>query len=169
VNAAAQDTFTVNQANTELRNIYFKEASQTNGGSAGGKVTVSAAGCRIIGCYFEEGPKDNLAAVVLAAGATSARLVNTTIISTATTPATRPSRGVSVTAALADIEVEGLTLSDGPAGFANGAWDSAAVVLTRFRAISLSLLLGADMIMNSANVASWINPQTTTGGGRVDA
>lgn len=166
MNAAAADTFTVNQQGTELRNIWFKEASQTNTSAA--KVNITASECRVVGCYFECGAKDQLSGILLGAGANGARLVNTTLISTATSAATRPTRGVQASAALADVELDGLILSDGTVGFSTAAWDSAAVSLTRLRGLSLSLLLGADMLLNATNNGSYLNPQVSTNGGRIE-
>ncbi len=166
MNAAAQDTFTVNQANTEIRNVRFAASAQSNTGSAGGKITVTAAGCRIRGCYFDMGANDQLAGIRLGASSGPVRIESTTLISTAPTVTTRPASGINVVSAISDVELVNLTLSDGTVGFTNGAFASSAVVLTRLRAENLALLLGAEFLLNASTTGT-IYGLTQTDGGRV--
>lgn len=169
MNSATADTFAVTAAGCDIRNIKFPESSQTNAGTTGGKIVISnVAGTRIVGCRFEMGAKDNYAGVMLATSGADTRLDTCTFISTATTTATRPSRGVNTNSlALSDFEMTDCVFSDGTVGFANGAFDGSGGIMTRFRGINNSLLLGADMKMNSSSTGYLVGT-TTTGAARVD-
>lgn len=169
MNSSAADTFTISAAGCDIRNIKFPESSQTNAGTSGAKVVVSnVAGTRIVGCRFEMGAKDNYAGVMLVTSGADTRLSDCTFISTATSTATRPSRGVNTNSlALSDFEVTNCVFSDGTVGFANGAFDGSGGIMTRFRGINNSLLLGADMKMNSSSTGYLVGT-TTTGAARVD-
>jgi hypothetical protein len=166
MNAAAQDTFSLSVANTEIRNLRFPAASQSNAGSSGGKITVTAAGCRIRGCYFDMGANDQLAGIRLGAASGPVRIESCTLISTATAVATRPSSAINVASAISDVELVNVTLSDGTVGFTNGAFASSAVIITRLRAENLALLLGAEFLLN-ASTAHLEYGVTQSGGGRI--
>lgn len=162
-NSAGASTFTISVTNVELRNIYFPASLQSN--ASNGKVNVAAANCRITGCYFEQSALDQSPAVRLL-GADTFRMTNTTIISTATTTATRPTVGLSNAGAIADLELYGCVFSDGTVGFSTAAADLSAFAVTRIRAESMSLLNGADFLMNSGSTG-YVNVATSTNGGRL--
>jgi hypothetical protein len=168
MNAANQDTFTVNVTSVEIRNIIFKESAQTNAGSTlAAKVGVnSVVGTRIIGCTFQQGPKDNLYGLFLTSGANNVRVENCSFISTATVVATRPlgAMGTSGGGTVADLELIGLTLSDGTVGYQNPAFNGGTTTLTRLKATGLSLLLGAEMEVGT--LSGYVANPTSTGGGR---
>lgn len=171
VNSTNVDAIVVSAANCDIRNIKFPESLQTNTGAVGAKLAINnIAGTRIVGCRFEMGAKDNFAGVLVGTSnslCNDTRLDGCTFISTATSAATRPSRGLSAPVIISDLEVVNCVFSDGTVGFANGAFDGSAGVITRFRGINNSLLLGADMKMNSASTGYLVGT-TTTGAARVD-
>lgn len=169
INAAAASVLNVTGAAVRIRNILFPASIQSNTGSGGvGKVHINASASKsqVIGCYFQEGANDQLAAVSVQTGATDVRVENATFISTAPTTATRPTYGLLTQGTVTDLDVAGCVFSDGTVGFSSAAWDSSAGVVTRLRAQNVSLLLGADAIMNAATTG-WLNVQTATDGGRV--
>lgn len=164
-----QDIFDISAAHTEIRNILFKEPTvNANGGAFGSKVSISANGVRVIGCYFEMGPKDvGQYGLFLSAGVTDVRLTGTTFISTATNSATRPYGALSFSGGgtFTDFEMDGVVFSDGTVGYQNPSFDGAGRTFTRFRGMNLSLLLGADMVIGTWT--GFFATPTTTGGGRV--
>jgi hypothetical protein len=168
MNAAGAETLVLTAAKTSLRNILFPEASQTNTVASGGKVNVQAT-ATIDGCYFEQGAKDQLAAIFsnTAAATDFHSFTNCTVISTATLIATRSPYGIRyITASPSKVTIDGLILSDGTVGFSTAAWDSTAIAITLLQGENISLLLGADMLLHSATGGHLV-PATVTGGGRV--
>ncbi len=165
INAAANNIFSLTAANTELRNIRFNSSVQSNTGGGNGRVNVSVAGCRIRGCYFASSALDQGPAVQLGVGADTCRMENCTFVSTATTTATRPTIGISVAGAIADLELYGCIFDDGTVGYSTASF-SATATITRLRGFGISLLRGADMLFTSATTG-WLNVATATGGGRV--
>lgn len=168
MNAAAQCTLVLSALGTILANIKFPAGLQSNTGSAAnqGKVHMTGSSAQIRGCYFEESALDQLPAITIASGAANCRLETTTIISTATTVATRPTYGVYGGGTATDLDVVGLILSDGTVGFSGSAWDTTTGAITRLRGQGVSLLLGADMKLH-ASTTGWISPSTVTGGGGI--
>lgn len=165
-NAPAATLFVISASNCELRNLYFPENTQTN---AGVKVTVGGSSARIVGCYFEQGAKDTGEGIRV--GADNLRVDNTTMISTGVLRSAQPLAAIRViSGAITGLEFTGLTVSAGTVGFSNyAAVDlSATVALTKFKALGLSLLLGADMEL-PATWTGWLNCQLATGGSRVNA
>ena len=151
-------------ANVELRNIWFPSNMQPNSQD---RVDTNADGYRIIGCYFECGANDLGPALLIASG-NNGRIVNTTFISTATAVTAQPLTGISVTAAISDLEMDGVVFSGGTVGFSNyRAFDGTSGVITRLRATRISLLLGADIKLASASTG-YLNVQTAQNGSRVD-
>ena len=167
INSAANDLLDVSAAAAELHNILFPASVQSNvGGGGGSKIFVNAAQFRCVGCYFQCSGNDQMSALGLGTGANNARIVNTTFISTATAVATRPRGGLEITAAISDLEMDGVTFSDGTVGFAQSAMLATAAAITRLRGQNISQLLGADIQLHASTVG-WLNIQTATGGGRL--
>jgi len=161
---AALACVTVDAVGTELRNLWIEERT---GASATARMTVSAANFRMVDCYIECGATDTGPALELASGANSAQIVNTTFISTATALASQPESAITVSAAISDLLMDGVVFSNSTYGFSNPyAFVASASAITRLRAQSVSLLLGADATIH-ASTTGWMNPQTVTGGSRV--
>lgn len=165
INAAAASCLNVATTGVQLRNIKFPASVQSNTGSGGstGKIAVAGASCGIIGCYIEQSGLDQLAGISYANGMTNERIENTTVISTATAVATRPTYGIFHIGTVADLDIVGLVLSDGQVGFSGAAWDGSAGAVTRLRAQGVSLLLGADVKLH-ASTLGWLAPPTVTSG-----
>lgn len=164
-NSAGADTFVITGTNVELRNIWFKENVQLNsGGAATARVAVQASLFRATGCVFTSNANDATPALDLQAGASSARLVNCYFLSTATARNSKPGNGLNSSTGCSDLEMDGVILSDGTVGYIQPHFNGAT--LTRLKAQSISLLLGAKMVLNAASTG-WINVATATGGGRV--
>lgn len=163
-NGAALTRFNVTASNVELRNIWFQSSSVTNANG----VLVSGALFRCKGCYFELGPNDNYG-IALAAGADSARVVNTTFISTATSVAAQAHVGMRTNATVSDLELDGVVFSGGAVGFSNPyAFDTGGNILNRLKAENVSLLLGADANLLTGGNTGYFNPQLSTGGSQVN-
>lgn len=164
-NAAAASLFSISGTNVELRNLKFAAQSQANSAT---KITVSAVGFVMDGCYMELGANDDAAGLTLASGADQALIRNTTFISTATLTSAQPESALKTSAAVADLTLEGVTFSAGTVGFSNYfAWDSSAAAVTRLRALNLSLLLGADVKLH-ASTTGRVHVGTSTGSSRVE-
>lgn len=168
MNAAVQDTFVVTAAHTEIRGVRFKASAVMNdGGTYGAKVVINAVtGCRIIGCYFDMGANDRaVSGVYLVAASHDTRIENCTFVSTATGVTNRPESAIRGST-VSDLELSGVVLSDGSYGYQNPAFNYAALVITRLRGANVSLLLGAEMVLN-ASTTGWIATPTVTKGGRI--
>ena len=156
--------FTITSPNVELRNLKLPASSVANSTA---RILNNQTDFVMDGCYIECSGNDTAAALSLASGADRARIRNTTFISTATSSAAQPESAIKVTAAIADLELDGLVLSAGTVGFSNYfALDASAAAVTRIRANSVSLLLGADVNLNAATTGRF-NVQTSTGGSRI--
>lgn len=157
------------QAGVNLGNIYFPSSVQSNAGPGAnvGKVHLGNGNNIIRGCYFEESAFDQLPGLSIATGLSGIRVENSTFISTATLVATRPTYGLYHVGTVSELDVNGCVFSDGTVGFSGAAWDGTAGIGTRMRAQSVSLLLGAEALHNAATTG-FFNPQTATGGGRID-
>lgn len=168
MNSAGADTFILTAAGIWIGNIYFPPSQQSNGGTNGAKVySTTATNVTIRNCYFEMGANDGLAGIGFNAAGSPIRIRNTTIVSTATSSASRPLSGVIAGGAAADVEVDGLVLDDGTVGFQSAAWSCAAQTFTRLRVENLSLLRGAKFLQGSATTG-FLAPPITTGGARVN-
>ena len=164
LNASSGNMLTISGAAVELRNIWIEENSQANSDP---RIAVSGAGFRMRGCYVECGATDTGPAVQLASGADDARIETTTFISTATAAGSQPESAVTVAAAIARLTLESLTLDDGTYGFSNYfAFDGGAAAVTALKAENV-ILKGGDVQLNASTVG-FFNPQTTTGGARVE-
>lgn len=155
--------FTVTATNVEFRNIWFLASAAAN--TSG--ILLSAALFRLKGCYFELGANDNVG-LAISAGGDSARVVNTTFISTATSVAAQPVTAMRTNATVSDLEMDGVTFSAGPFGFSNPyAFDTGGNILNRIKAENVDLLLGADANLSTAGNTGYFNPQLATGGSTV--
>lgn len=163
-NAAAGSVIFMSTAGCELRNLYFPANAQANSSA---KISVTTAFSRIVGCYFEQGATDTGTGIGVTAD--NLRIDSTTIISTATTTAAQPNSAIKATAtSTVNMEFTDLVVSAGTVGFSNySAIDlTLSTSLLQFKAIGLSLLLGADMDL-PATWTGQINVQLATGGSRV--
>lgn len=148
----------------EIRNVYFPASVQSNT-SGNGKVRFTCTGMATIsGCYFESSANDQLPA--LSIDSSPAYVENCTFVSTATSIATRPTRGVYISGAIADLRLVGNTFDSGTVGFSSVALDLSAGTITRLRAHSNSFLRGADASIASASVGYFV-PSTTSGAVKV--
>ena len=156
---------TCSGAGIQWRNVWFEERTAASTSSF---FSITGARFQMIGCYAQLGAND-AALMSLGSGADGARLVNTTVISTATALASQPTTGIRVTAAIADLDLDGLVLDNGGYGFSSPyAFDNTttSVAITRLKGQSVSLLRGADMSLH-ASTTGHVNVQTATGNGRV--
>lgn len=156
--------FSITAANVELRNLLIAASSVAN---ASTKITCNQTDFVMDGCYVQCGPNDAAANLTLASGADRCRLRNTTFISTATSTAAQPESAIKTSAAIADLELDGLVLSAGTVGFSNYfALDASTAAVTRLRGLNVSLLLGADVNLH-ASTTGRLNVQSVSGGSRV--
>lgn len=156
--------FTITAGNVELRNIKIPTSSVANSST---RITCNQTDFVMDGCYVECGANDTATALTLASGADRCRLRNTTFISTATLTTAQPESAIKTSAAVADLELDGLVLSAGTVGFSNYfALDASTAAVTRLRGLNVSLLLGADVNLH-ASTTGRLNTQTVTGSARV--
>lgn len=164
-NQAAGSMFTVAADGVRIGNIWFEEEAQSN--SATAQIVVSGAGFQMVGCYWELNNFTTAAGLRFNAGGNHARIQSTTFVSTATSAATRPVSALAVAGAITDLDLSGLVVSSGANGFSGNALAATAAVVTRLRAPSVSMLLGANAAFHASTVFSGFNPQVTTGGAQV--
>lgn len=164
-NLAAGNVLTISTSACELRNLRIKAHQQAN---ATDRISVTASDFAMVGCYLECAGNDLADALSLDSGADRAAIMNTTFISTATSVASRPVSALSNSAVLADVRLDGLTVSGGAVGFSGAyAVDFSAAAISRLKAQSVSLLLGADMKLN-ALTTGWVNVDISTGSARLE-
>lgn len=164
-NAAAASTFAVTTSAVELRNLRLTSNAQTNSSD---RIAVSAGDFRMVGCYVECAGTDEGDTLSLDSGADRTRIVNSTFISTATSASDLPKSAIVSSAAIADLELDGLVVSAGTVGYSSQfAVDLSTAAVTRVKGQSLSLLLGADMKLHASSTG-WVNVQTATGASRVE-
>lgn len=157
---------TFSAAGCQLRNVWIEERVATD---ASDRVSVAVTGSnfQMVGCYIEGGQYDTGAGVQLGSGADSARIVNTTFISTAASRAAQPATGLEVSAAISDLDLEGVVFSNGPYGYsAPYAFDASAAAITRVRGLDVSMLLGADAMLHGSTTG-YMNVGTATGGSHI--
>lgn len=163
MNAAAASMLTPSAVGVQLRNIWFRPNLQANFSP---RIAVGAAGFRMIGCYAECDQYDSGSVLNLNAGADSARIVNSTFISTATV--TAPESAIKTAAALADLELNGVTIDAGTLGFSNiYAMDATNAAVTRLRGESITLSRGADVALH-ASTTGFFNAQSVNGSSRIN-
>jgi hypothetical protein len=166
INAAAAGLISTATGVCELRNIYFPAAVQSDT-TANGKIRIaSTPGVVISGCYFESSANDQLPAISIDVASNNVLIENCTFVSTATTTATRPLRGIYLAGAVTDLRIIGCTFDDGTVGYANGACDLSGATITRLRCHSNTFLRGADLAVASATTGYFALP-AVSGGGRV--
>ncbi len=164
-NAAAAATLAITTSAVELRNLKFPTNTQANSSD---RLAVSGSDFRMVGCYVECSGTDEGDTLSLDAGADRARIANTTFISTATSAADLPKSAIVNSAAIADLELDGLVVSGGTVGFSSQfAVDLSAAAVTRVKGQSISLLLGADMKLHASSTG-WINTQNSSGAARLE-
>lgn len=166
-NNSTSSMFVINNTSLlDLRNIWFTPNEQDNSGVRLNVVTGST-GFRMRGCYVECGSHDQGAALQLGV-ASHVSLIDTTFISVATDSAAQPATAVALVNTVTDMIMDGVTFSSGTMGFSNyRAFDGSAAAITGLKAGNISLLLGADVLLNSGSVG-YVNVGTCTGGSRVD-
>ena len=155
---------TISGAAVQLRNVWFEE--RTFASTVNATIKVSGANFQMIGCYCQLGQYD-FVALELASGADRSRLINTTMISTATSLTAQPVSALYTSAALTDWDIDGLVLSAGSHGFSSAyACNAMAGAVTRLRVQSMSLLLSANAAFHGSSTGH-VNVQTTTGNSHV--
>lgn len=158
--SGANGILSLTAAGTQLRNIRFKVSVVAN---ANIRVSVSVA-ARLKNLYVECGPNDTGQGMQLTAN--NIRVNGCTFVSTATVVASRPGKGLESNGAISDIDLEGSVFDEGTVGFATAACDLSNAAITRLTGDSISLLRGAELLMNAGSTG-FLNPTTTTGGGRI--
>lgn len=166
INAANATLLNMSGSGGQLRNIYFPAAVQSDS-SATGKVQIPAStNVLIYGCYFESGANDQMDAVQAIVASNNLRIENCTFVSTATSTATRPTKGLSLTGAITDVSIIGCIFDDGTVGYSGKAADLSGGTITRLSAYNNSLLHGADITINSASTG-FFGVGSLSGGGVV--
>lgn len=164
-NFAAGVLLAITTSAVELRNLWVLSHAQAN---ASDRITVASSEFRMTNCYVECSGTDEGDALSLNAGADRARIVSTTLISTATSIADLPLSAIVNSAAIADLELDGLVVSAGTVGFSSQfAVDLSSAAVTRLKGQSVSLLLGADLKLHASSTG-WLNVETSTLGARVE-
>lgn len=153
-----------------LANVTFKPATQAN---TSGRLQVVGNNCTLRNVRVECGQHDAVALYLapVAEGdgdRPGVTLDGVTVVSTATTTATRPTLGATLATAAntGRLDMSGVVLDNGTVGFTTCAFSMAASSSVHVRCTDLSLLRGADIILQSGNTG-YVHPATVTGGGRV--
>jgi len=164
LNAASGSLIVASGASVALRNIWFQGNQQANSSV---RISVSGAGFRMSDCYVECDQYDTGSALSYASGGDSSRIISTTFISIATSTSAQPARAIALTAAISDLELSGVILDAGAAGFSDYyAMNLSTAAVTRLRGESVTLKNGADVRLHASTVG-YLNAQTVTGAGKV--
>ncbi len=159
MNAAAANTFTLTGAGQQVFGIRFMPNLQANSGHM---ISVGAANQRIRNCYFGQGEHDNGSGISIAGTHAGVRIEDCTFVSVATSVATRPVSGISVTAATTYLNLDGVTIDAGTNGYSSNGINITSTA-TSLRVERLSLLRGADASIESASTG-YVSAPTVTGG-----
>jgi hypothetical protein len=163
LDAVSGPVLAINAQNVHLRNLHFGESLQPQPSTA---LTVSDHGFVLDGCYIEVGAND-YGGLVLATGADHAMIRDTTFISTVLVAGAQPYAAVTNSGPIDGLVLDGLVVSDGVLGYANGyGLDLSAGAATNIRGYRLSLLLGASAKLG-ASATGFLLP-VVTGGGVID-
>jgi hypothetical protein len=149
---------------TVFRNIRFASSTVA---TTGDKCEVNASDVRFIGCWFDGGANDGAAMVSLGANAHRVTFRNTFFVGQGTSLAARPASVIDCANALEDIRFDGCTVTNGQYGFSEPYAIEFSAAQTRFEFIASSLLLGADLKLNSSSTCI-IQPGTMSGGARIE-
>jgi len=156
--------FDITAAGVVLQNLYFPATVTT--ASTGAKVRTNSIRTHILDCYFEAGTLDDGAQIEFITGAGQDRILDTTVISTATAPSDQPESAIKVTNAITDLWINNLTINGGSSGWANPYAFNGAAAVTVFRALQVSLLNDSDVTL-ATGTTGWIQVGTTSGSARV--
>jgi hypothetical protein len=123
----------------------------------------------IRGCYFE--CTSNSGSAVRVETGCNVRVEDTTFISTATSPPTRPASAITVVAAavVQDVVLSGCVFDGGVKGFSGYAAEFSTTIgatSKRIRMESTSIVRGASLGMNSG-VTGHVQASTVNGGSRL--
>jgi hypothetical protein len=163
-NQAAGILFNITASVVQLRNIYFPTNAQS---CSAVRVGITTNQNRLIGCYFDCGANDQAAAVQVSTGLSANMLEGCTFISTASTKATRATRGLQTAGTTTSLYLRSCIFNDATNGFANAALDLSAGAHTALSIDALSLLNGADALLLATGSTWWLSGLTQTGGGKV--
>lgn len=154
---AAGAMLSISQTGSSLNNIYFPApiAATT------ARVIFGGSGLVTDNCYFECGPLETNAALLLQSSANSCQITNAYFIATASQPAI----AISV-AAVSGLFMEDVTLDGGSFGFSSFAF-TAAGALTAVYANKIHQLNNADVSLAATWTGVWI-PGEKSGSARFE-
>lgn len=161
MNASNTILFTCSAAGIQLRNLWFRTNSVASNVA---RVKLTGINGLVKGCYFECAALDNAAALEIGTGGSGSMVNGTTFVSTAVLNTGRPTSGLSVTAALTDLDFDGCVFDEGTLGFTTTAFIASATITRMSGAISL--LRGANASLGAAT--GFIMPSTVTGAGQIN-
>jgi hypothetical protein len=155
----------------EIRGIWCQSAL-TDNTVVPSSVEIGLPSVRIVGCYFECGATDKVAAVSLGVGCGTSgpdyvEIRNSTFISVATLATALPKTGLRVLDPADYLTLDGVVFSDGLYGFTDDFAFEGDAVAGSYRGDNLSLLLGASMGFAPNSTILRNNVAVRTGGGRV--
>lgn len=155
---------TFSGAGVTLWNLWFSASSAA---TTAHRVILSGASATVKECYFESGTNENSASACLSLTGSNARIIDTTIISTATTAADQGYTGISIGAAITDLLLDGVTFDGGAAGWSAGfAFVVAANAITRLKMVNVDLLNDSDITL-ATGTTGWIMTRNTSGSARI--
>lgn len=156
--AGTIDMFSITGAATRIHNLYFPASTAV----ATSRIKTAAAETEIDSCYFECGASDTACAVLVATGGNSCRIVDASCVVTAS----RPAVGVSVTGAVTDLRIKGLTLDGGSYGWTDYALKVSAAA-TRMFITNVTLNNRSDIGVTATATSYKIFGVNASGTGRV--
>lgn len=150
-------------ATCEVHNVYFKGNLQAN---VAPLVTMATGqGSKFFNCYFEGTAFDQGGLLEVGAISHQARVVDTTFVSVSTT--TRPLTAILVSAAVNDLELDGVTIDGGAIGWGANAFATNGVAITRLKAQRMSCLRGSDIFLD-VGTTGWLTFGANSGSVRVN-
>lgn len=170
-NEASAVPFTISGDRVTLANVTFKARSQANSNAS---LYLSGNDARLRGVRFECGAYEEKCLELVVSPYTASdpgrvRLDGCTVVSEGAALDARPTRGLTCAFAQSVlVEMTGCIFDGGVYGFEEAAADLSLTSgqYAKLRVEELSLLRGAVMKLH-ASATGYVNPATTTGGGRV--
>lgn len=155
--------FDVTAAGVWIWNIKF---AGSTGANTSARIQTAAAGTVVRECYIESSANDTGPGFAAVTGAGTLRIVDTTFISSASTPASQPESAVKVSNAISDFDLDTVTIDGGSSGWSNPyAFDGAAAI-TRLRALNVDLLNDSDVTL-ATGTTGYMTVRNDSGSARV--
>lgn len=141
--------FDITAAGVWLGNIYFAASTTAPTPS---RVRIASAATKIRGCYFACGASDTAPALSYVTGAGTARVEDTTFISTASSLSAQAHSALNVANAMSDLVLDTVVFDGGSTGWSQPFAVNVAAAVTRLTATNIDLLHDSDITVATGSI-----------------